>query len=449
MVRTMRELKHNEALSRAQLEELKLRKFRALVRHAQLHAPYYAQLIEERGIRVESCVPTDFPVLTKTLLMANFDSLVTDRRITKQRIADFLTGSTDPNDLFLDAYRVLHTSGTSGEVGYFVYSREDWARGMSPRGQRRASPPPGRRRGLRRLRVAFFGATGGHYAGVSIMSSAQRGIARLFVKARAYEVNTPLPETLAQLNGFQPDFLSGYTNALKVLAEKQREGSLRIAPWMIAATGETVTAEDMKLLREAFGAEVFSAYGCTEHLMIGASNPDGATMTLFDDQLIFEFHEDHSLITNLFNRTLPLIRYRMSDILRPVAQQPAQRHLIVENLVGRTEQAPTFVNRNGVEDFISPITIAEIFVAGIVRFQMHLITRTSFRFLVCLEPTLDEKGREAAIAAMKSRLREILVQKDLDNVTFEVEAVDELPADPRSRKFRLIVDRRSEEMKAG
>src|SRR5262245_59965124 len=120
MVRTMRELTRNQALSRAQLEELKLCKFRELVRHAQRNAPYYAQLIEERGIRVDSCTPQDFPTLTKTILMANFDRIVTDKRITKQGIAEFLTHSSDPNDLFLSRFRVLHTSGTSGEVGYFV-----------------------------------------------------------------------------------------------------------------------------------------------------------------------------------------------------------------------------------------------------------------------------------------------------------------------------------------
>jgi hypothetical protein len=79
---------------------------------------------------------------------------------------------------------------------------------------------------------------------------------------------------------------------------------------------------------------------------------------------------------------------------------------------------------------------------------MHLTGRAAFRFLICLEPGLDEAQRATAIASMKSRLCEILAQKGLDNVTFEVAVVEELPADPRSRKFRLIVDRRSEEMKA-
>ena len=52
---------------------------------------------------------------------------------------------------------------------------------------------PGFGRRLRRLRLAFYGATGGHFAGVTGMASMQRGMQRLFVDARSFEVNTPLP----------------------------------------------------------------------------------------------------------------------------------------------------------------------------------------------------------------------------------------------------------------
>src|SRR5277367_3455715 len=104
---------------RAELEARKHRKFQLLVRHANANSPYYANLIRERGIDLETCRPSDFPVLTKTLLMANFDDIVTDRRITKKVVAEFLTRSSDPKELLFGETTVMHTSGTSGEVGYF------------------------------------------------------------------------------------------------------------------------------------------------------------------------------------------------------------------------------------------------------------------------------------------------------------------------------------------
>ncbi len=200
---------------------------------------------------------------------------------------------------------------------------------------------------------------------------------------------------------------------------------------------------DAALLEDAFGVDPISGYGSSEHLMMGASNPDGRTMTLFDDDLIYEFRDDHCLVTNLFNFTEPLIRYRMSDILKPAAHgEPAPRELVVDTLVGRTELAPTFVNASGEAEFISPVTIAEIFVPGVTRFQMRLTGEASFRFLAMLDGDLDPQGRADAAAGLERRLGEILAEKKLVNVAYEVAVVDALPPDPRSRKFKLIVDDR-------
>jgi phenylacetate-coenzyme A ligase PaaK-like adenylate-forming protein len=176
-------------------------------------------------------------------------------------------------------------------------------------------------------------------------------------------------------------------------------------------------------------------------MMMGVSNPDGETMTLTDENLIFEIFEDHTLITNLCNYTMPLIRYRMSDILR-VVSEPDARHIVINNLVGRMEQMPTFVNSAGAKDFISPHTINEVFVQGVTRFQMQITGPTSFRFPICVDATLNDAARSAAAAGVIARLREILLQKGLGNVTFEVPIVAEIPLNERTRKFQLIVQKR-------
>ena len=197
------------------------------------------------------------------------------------------------------------------------------------------------------------------------------------------------------------------------------------------------------MLQQAFGAGVMNGYGCSEHLGMGGAAPGSEQIVLYDDDLIFEFYEDHSVITNLFNRTLPLIRYRMSDTLRPVQNHGHTPYLVIENLIGRNELQPVFINRNGAKDFISPHTINEIFVTGVTRFQLHLLGDTSFRFMVCLDNQLQPEQKAAALAAVAARLREILAAKQLDNVNFEVLETNDLPVNPVTRKFQLIVDTRS------
>ena len=102
--------------TRAGLDAAKELKFRALLRHVHAHSPYYADIIRERELDVQTCGLGDFPLLTKSMLMANFDDIVTDRRVSKQVIAEFLSRSTDPKERLFDDLTVMHTSGTSGEV---------------------------------------------------------------------------------------------------------------------------------------------------------------------------------------------------------------------------------------------------------------------------------------------------------------------------------------------
>ena len=195
-----------------------------------------------------------------------------------------------------------------------------------------------------------------------MMSSLSRGLARLFVDVRLYEINSPLPAVIHALNEFQPHFLAGYTTALKILADKQRQGELTLSLLVIAASGEVTTAADKAVLEQAFGCGVANGYGSSEHLVMGMAMPEDSEIVLYDDELIYEFHDDHSVVTNLFNYTVPLIRYRMADVLRPVASDKHAPYLVIEGLVGRNELQPTFTNREGAEDFISPHTINEIFV---------------------------------------------------------------------------------------
>jgi phenylacetate-CoA ligase len=434
-----REVRRSSRLPRAELERLKLGKFRHLARHARDRSPYYRRIIADRGIDVATCEPHEFPVLTKSLLMSHFDEIVTVPGITKQAIAGFLTRSKDPTERFLDKYRVIHTSGSSGEVGYFVYSPEDWARGlaMRPRGPR----PARKRKG--KFRLSYFAAVDGHYAGVTLISALRSGIARWFLDVQMLEVNSPLPDVVAALNEFQPDMLAGYTTALKILAERQRAGELDLKHVIaITTAGEATTAADRALLEQTFGCALTNTYACSEHLSMGGSPPGSSNIVLYDDDLIFEFYADHSVVTNLFNYTLPLIRYRMADILRPVDSGQFAPYLAIESLVGRTELQPVFKNRDGAEDFVSPHTINEIFVAGVTRFQLQLLGEDEFRFMVCLDGALDAEQRGVAIDAVGHRLREILARKRMDNVRFTVVPTADLPVNPRTRKFQLIVDRR-------
>ncbi|MGD2132752.1 MAG: hypothetical protein PVI23_08165 [Maricaulaceae bacterium] len=439
IVGKLTELRYNAKLTRAELEATKLKKFRKLAAKAEARSPYYREIIKSRDIDVKTCKPADFPVLTKSDLMTNFDRIVTDRRVTKAALTDFLARSNDPRELFLGKYRVLRTSGTSGKMGIYVFSTADWMRGFlvsATRMQGRAGAQ-GRRR-----RLALYGVTEGHFAGASMATTFMQVPMRMFIKAEFFNIADPISQSCAKLNAFQPDLLTSYPSALAALAERQLAGELKIAPLAVAASGETVTKADLQVLQDAFKCDVGSSYSCSEHLLIGLSSEDNETMTLFDNDLIFEFHDDHIIVTNLFNTTQPLIRYRMDDVLTPVKQSPGARELVIRSVVGRSEYTPSFVNEDGARDIINTHTISTIFVDGVRQFQLRVTGEASFEVLARLEDGLSADASDVAISGLRESIAGVLRQRRMSNVAFEVTAVDKIDHDPVSRKFKLIVDAR-------
>ena len=436
LIRTRLEHVRNERRTRAQIEARQLKKFRRLAAHAARHAPYYRDVVDARGIDLDNCVPQDFPVLTKDALLDNFDRIVTDPTITYADIAGFLAASKDPFELYRDRYYVVQTSGISGTVGYFVYDFDDWARGVA--GALRVNPPSFGKR-----RLAFFGYGDGHYTGVSFATSTQQSLLRWVYDIAAYHIDHPLGPILDSLNAFQPTILMGYPSALGILADAQLQGRLTIAPQAAQCSGESVLAADRAKVEQAFGVPLVDVYSSTEHLIMGANRPEYGCMHLFEDNLIFELKEDHTLITNLFNRTMPLIRYRMNDMLTSRSDHQGVLPFTAVQVAGRSEHTPTFLNEHGKEDFIHAIVIADLLIEGVRCLQLEVVDRTSFRLRICLERGLDASGRRNAMAASHQAFDELLAQKEMRNVSYQVEVADELPVDPKTGKFRLVVPARA------
>ncbi len=419
-------------LSRAQLEAEQSAKFRRLVRLAYKRSPFYRELIESRGLDLDHCQPGDFPMLTKQTVAENFDRILTDRRLSRARIEDFLTHSHDPNELLDGRYHVLHSSGTSGTVGHVVYSEAAWVAGSSQ--MLRVLPV-----GLG-TRVAFVAAANGNYAGASLLVTGNCGINRLFFNVRTYDVSQPMDEIAAALNEFQPHGLTGYAGVLERIAEAQHEGTLRIRPRLLVSGAEPLRSRCREMLQQTFGVPVINAYASSEHLFMAMTLPGSDGMYLLEDDLIFELHDDCTCVTNLFNDTLPLIRYRMDDVLIP-ADDPSGRYPFtkIRDLVGRAEDNLVFVNRDGAEDFIHPSLIGELWVPGLKSWQIQLVDRTAFVFRARFDDGRSRDEKQSIRREIRHKLRAILAEKRMDSVDFQIEEVERLTVDPKSGKTRMIL----------
>lgn len=427
--------RRSRRLSREAFEHERLVRFRKFAEYVQRKSRWYRRIMSEREIDPQSCHPGQFPVLTKKEVIEHFDEIVTERDVNRRDLEAFLHRSQDPRELFRGRYTVIHTSGSSGEVGYFIYDQAAWARLLS---QIKTS------QGLRltssgRQRLAFVGATQGHFAGMSISTACDVFPLNLVYKTKSFEVNRPLADTVRGLNEFQPSTLVGYGTVLRALAEQQLMSALRISPKIVANSGEPLLDADRAVMEDAFGKCIRNTYSCSEFGVIAHRESTWHHMQLLETYLIVEIASNHALVTSLSNRVLPLIRYRLNDLLTEVPSNEHAPFRSIGDILGRVEQLASFRNRNGTVDGISPHTINEILIPHVRRFQMRLRGPESFEFAVVFDPSATSEQRAAALSFAKEKLRAILIEKALDNVAFDVRPVDDIPVDPRSGKFRLIV----------
>ncbi|GAB4377508.1 MAG: hypothetical protein Kow00121_27090 [Elainellaceae cyanobacterium] len=434
VAKTFLENKKSLKLTHAQVVERQHQQFRKLVNFVAKHSPYYQEIIEKHNIDIQSCQLADFPILQKTDVLENFDRLVTNPKITKEKIIGFLTNSENPNDLFLDQYFVTHTSGTSGQVGYYLYSEAEMAKGLAYLLNQNQS-------GFSLFkRMAYVAAAKGHFAGVTIASTPQK-LYPLYQAVKTLDINSPFEEILSCLNQLQPTALSGYAFIIRKLAEAQANGRLKISPDLIETGGEPLLEKDREYIQSIFQVPILNTYASAEFLLLGLSRSEFEGMYLMESNHIFEVGTDQMLVTNLYNYTLPLIRYQMDDRLEVVeGKNKLMPFTKVKNIVGRDEDMPYFLNEEGEEDYIHYTAIGELRAKLLKRFQIEVVDQETFIFKAVLKDGLDSDQRERAQAEIRQKLESVLARKKMSNVMFDVQEVDSIGVDPETGKYRLVVD---------
>jgi phenylacetate-CoA ligase len=315
-----------------QLASYQRDRLRVLVAHAAEHSPFHARRL--RGLDLERLELTDLarlPVMTKSQMMAEFDDVVTDRRLTRRLAERHLAASARQPGLLLDQYVCLASGGSSGLRGIFVQAlgefadfvasavRPGYARALAAGG-----PPPG---GLVLGIVAA--ASPVHSSGFGAAVAAAPPVTLIPAPA-----TLPLPEIIARLNAAAPPALLGYASKLAELAREQLAGRLRIAPRSVTSVAELLTPADRAIIERAFAVPVIDAFVSTEGLA-GHSEPGGSVLRFASDMCLAEPADEAGnpvpagvpsakvLVTNLHNLTQPLIRYELTDRFTRLEGTPA------------------------------------------------------------------------------------------------------------------------------
>jgi phenylacetate-CoA ligase len=314
LLRARAVLRSHDGWSRERLLAYQASALASLRALATARSPFYREL--HRGL--DRAPLAELPIVTKAKLMEHFDDLVTDRDVHLADVRRYLETAT-ATDRFRDSYRVAATGGTTGRSGIFLADPDEWMTVLAS--YARAYQWAGIEAGFtHRLRMAVVSSTAPTHQS-SIVGAT---VASRFVPTLRLDSTAPIEEVVERLNAFRPNSLVGYASILRILAEEQLTGRLAVSPQAVMSASEVLTDETRERIRRAFGVPATNVYAATETAGIASECPLGR-LHRYEDLVITEIVDAENqpvppgdygaklLVTVLFSRTQPLIRYELSD----------------------------------------------------------------------------------------------------------------------------------------
>lgn len=241
--------------------------------------------------------------------------------------------------------------------------------------------------------------------------------------------NKTIKGYIEALNQWKPDFIDSYPSALTEIISFARKHSLAVTfkPKVIITSSENLTSNNREMIETFFCCTVLDQYGCTE-MSVNAFSSGGY---YFSDprysinEVEATFGESGPLIcTSLINLVMPLIRYKIGDVVTPINGNP----YLFESIDGRLDDV--IVTPDGKR--VGRIDPAFKGIQGIELAQV-------------IQTDIDQIIIKVVLAEMSHQLfnSEILIQnmreRTSDRMNINVEIVEEI-AKEKNGKFKSVVN---------
>jgi phenylacetate-coenzyme A ligase PaaK-like adenylate-forming protein len=242
----------------------------------------------------------------------------------------------------------------------------------------------------------------------------------------------------ARLEAIAPERLLGYPSMLRLLAAEKEAGRLAIAPTAISATSEMLTQDISDAVERAFGVAPSNTFGSSEGL-IGVAPPGDPAIVLASDLAIVELVDENDrpvppgepsakvLLTTLFNRAQPLIRYELTDRMTRQPDAPENGHVRVV-VEGRADDVFAW---GGLH--VHPLAVRSVF-AKTPEVSEYQVRQTERGIAVAAVAAGALDGE-----ALAKRLRDALAGAGLREPTVTVERVPLIARHPETGKVARFV----------
>lgn len=235
---------------------------------------------------------------------------------------------------------------------------------------------------------------------------------------------------------------------VRLVAEAQGEGKLKITPRAIYCSSEPLTPQARSTIQSVWRVNPFNVYAATETAGIASECELHRGLHLYEDLVIPEVLDDRYrpvpigelgsrlVVTVLFSRTLPLIRYELSDSVA-ISQDPCscgRPFATLKNVEGRQEDLLQLPDSHG-----HPVTIHPNLFHGVMEgfpVKQWQIVQEPSRLRVLIQTESDEQLASILHARMEMALKEAVGNAP----EIEIEQVQEIQRTTVGKR-KLIVAR--------
>ncbi|MFQ5911547.1 MAG: phenylacetate--CoA ligase family protein, partial [Thermoplasmata archaeon] len=295
-------LENTQWLGEREIRKVQLARLRRVLGHAYSTVPYYRAVFRQIGLRPEDVKDVSdlgkIPLLTRDILRSRNEELVstTSQRASRE-----------------------HTGGTTSTPVSFLRDKCDgswgWAAAL------RAYSWAGYETGDKEALVWASSSIKPHPLG-PLYDKAKRTLLIDITSFSTQKMN----HILRELEKFRPDFIRGYSKAVRVLADNSLEGGRDLEARGVISTANMLYELHRKVISRAFRCPVFDFYGSREVMTIAAECEEHEGLHVTAENMVLEVVRDGEsaspgevgslVVTNLTNYSMPLIRYEIGDLGR-------------------------------------------------------------------------------------------------------------------------------------
>jgi len=414
-------------LTREDLDQLIFKRLKDIIVFAEQNCSYYSEIFNKAGISSDDLQSIEdikhFPTLTRLHLKKNVRGLMSAKEINPSWLASATGGTTSsPVTFYCDKKAYAKKNLATLVI-------DEWY---------------GRRLGDK---VAYLWGSPQDFSSAPSLGQQLRNFT---YQKRLMLPSSPLDKEILnshclKLTKWKPTSLQAYPTPLYELCQFANQENIDLSfVKNVSVTAETLNEHHRKVIEETLGLKIFNWYGSRELARVASECECHDGLHINEPSVLVEILEDpflpkdcgYMVVTDLWNRATPLIRYETGDIARKI---------IGECACGRALKRIAAIEGRMVDLIVLPkgrkipgvsLTNRIIKSSNEVS-ELQIVQKTKLCFM--LRFVKGQDFRDSSLQSLKESLCTLLDE----NVEVLFEEVEEIPRE-RSGKVRFVISEVSE-----